>query len=99
MQKFYSLLSPSRFEGQPTFLNLDEPYPHEIFSRSDLGQRPRQVRRSGTEVPGRSYMRDREDCELSGKAGNCCDRAEPNRRGTPRIGAILPLADHKDGYY
>jgi hypothetical protein len=31
-------------KGQPTFLNLDEPYPKEVFTILILGQRSREVR-------------------------------------------------------
>src|ERR1700675_1808972 len=45
-------------KGQPTFLNLDEPYPKEIFTNSDLGS-DRSIRNSGIEIPGRSGVRER----------------------------------------
>ena len=39
-------------KGQPTFVHFDEPYPDQIFTLGDLGERPAEIR-----APGRDLSR------------------------------------------
>jgi hypothetical protein len=68
----------ARSKGQPTFINLDEPYPHEIFTIVIWGSD-----RSKFGAPESKYqhsrLRDREDYDLSWNTRNRGERSKSNR--------------------
>jgi hypothetical protein len=51
-------------KGQPTFLNLDEPYPKEVFTILIWGSDRAQVRCDRDEIQGCEGVRDRRDSSL-----------------------------------
>lgn len=59
-----SSTTPLRAEGEPTFLNLDDPYQKEVL-RFDLWERSCQVRRARDEISECKCVRNRKDHELS----------------------------------
>jgi hypothetical protein len=48
-------------KGEPTFLNLDKPYPNQIFTGRDLGQQSTQVQNSRRRLQRQEDLRHRKD--------------------------------------
>lgn len=57
----------TRSKGQPTFLNLDEPYPKAVFTVLIRGGGPAQVWGTRSSVPRQADLRHGRDQALSGR--------------------------------
>ena len=56
--------------GQPTFLNLEKPYPEQIFTIMIWSENRAKFERAGGEVRGQARLRIRCDTRVPGRAGN-----------------------------
>jgi hypothetical protein len=62
----------SRTKGEPTFINLDKPYPNQVFTILIWGSESGEVRQSGGSVYRKAIVCLRTDHCLSRRAGDRC---------------------------
>ena len=62
----------SRSRGEPTFINLDKPYPNQVFTILIWGSDRPKFGKSGAGLYGQAIVRLRTDNHLSGRARDRC---------------------------